>query len=336
MAPNITYEEALSTLDSMFGDPWTQDHLDTVLRHFQGHMENTVEAVLNHGSGHPNDLLARLAASGSNSGSNIDSGSNSNIDTSMDAEIARQLSEQLQHEGRGQRSHSYTQPSSMNNDGGFLRSSDYPGQSNSYNGNASLGSTFTPAPTPPVSTSASSSGVQLKPNGKKWIGTPTELPPDFLRIPGMSTSGTSVTSSANPSAQDVDADEALARMLQDSLFTEELANNPEFAHLARGRNGGVGLSSHRIPPHRSRMENHGNLIDGQNIVDKLSEMGENAKKRLSMFAAQWNAKKGGNNQNENTERRGLLDGTIGIEEERNVEMKSMGLGWRGDQGKKRD
>ena len=35
-------------------------------------------------------------------------------------------------------------------------------------------------------------------------------------------------------------DEALARMLQDELFSQELANNPEFAHLARGRPRTVG------------------------------------------------------------------------------------------------
>jgi len=35
-AMSISYEEALSTLQAMFGAPWTQDSLDTVLRHFQG------------------------------------------------------------------------------------------------------------------------------------------------------------------------------------------------------------------------------------------------------------------------------------------------------------
>jgi hypothetical protein len=33
----------------------------------------------------------------------------------------------------------------------------------------------------------------------------------------------------------MDSDEALARMLQDELFAQELRNNPEFAHLAGGR-----------------------------------------------------------------------------------------------------
>eukprot|EP00568_Trieres_chinensis_P008523 CAMPEP_0183295812 /NCGR_PEP_ID=MMETSP0160_2-20130417/3628_1 /TAXON_ID=2839 ORGANISM="Odontella Sinensis, Strain Grunow 1884" /NCGR_SAMPLE_ID=MMETSP0160_2 /ASSEMBLY_ACC=CAM_ASM_000250 /LENGTH=84 /DNA_ID=CAMNT_0025457345 /DNA_START=353 /DNA_END=603 /DNA_ORIENTATION=+ len=58
---SITYEEALSTLTSMFGPPWTQDALDAVLRHHEGHMENTVETVLSHGDGDPTDLVERLA-----------------------------------------------------------------------------------------------------------------------------------------------------------------------------------------------------------------------------------------------------------------------------------
>ena len=33
---SISYEEALSTLQAMFGEPWTRESLDAVLRHFQG------------------------------------------------------------------------------------------------------------------------------------------------------------------------------------------------------------------------------------------------------------------------------------------------------------
>ena len=35
---SISYEEALSTLQAMFGEPWTRESLDTVLRHFQGYV----------------------------------------------------------------------------------------------------------------------------------------------------------------------------------------------------------------------------------------------------------------------------------------------------------
>lgn len=74
---------------------------------------------------------------------------------------------------------------------------------------------------------------------KKGRGTPTELPPDFLRIPGAAT----------PVTSSMDSDEALARMLQDELFAQELRNNPEFAHLARGR-------SHRSTSARSSSGRH--------------------------------------------------------------------------------
>ena len=39
---SLSYEEALATLKSMFGDQgYTAQDLDAVLRHFGGHMENT-------------------------------------------------------------------------------------------------------------------------------------------------------------------------------------------------------------------------------------------------------------------------------------------------------
>jgi len=65
-------------------------------------------------------------------------------------------------------------------------------------------------------------------------------------------------------------------------------------------------------------------------------MGENAKKRLAIFASQFNAKKNTNNMNENSESRGLLDDSENGDDDRNVEMKSMGFNWRNDQDKKKD
>ena len=47
-------------------------------------------------------------------------------------------------------------------------------------------------------------------------GHPVVLPDDFLRVPGAS------------KAQQMEADEQLARMLQDELFLRELRDNPEF------------------------------------------------------------------------------------------------------------
>lgn len=70
-------------------------------------------------------------------------------------------------------------------------------------------------------------------------------------------------------------------------------------------------------------------------------MGENAKKRLTMFAQQWNANKNNENTSASTsERRGLLDDAINDDGDtrsgRNLEMKSLGFSWRGEQGKKKD
>ena len=255
MAPNITYEEALNTLDSMFAYPWTQEHLDTVLRHFQGHMENTIEAVLNHGSGSPESLLAQLNSNSTSGGSSA-----ADADTSRDAEIARRLSEQLQQEDRGAARKPQKKP------GMATLRSNYPAAaqpSQKYDLNSRFESQMKPSTSP-----MTSSSEPTKPNGKKWIGTPTDLPADFLRIPGMSSSsGVAGGSSTNP---DLESDEALARMLQDSLFTEELANNPEFAHLAGGRSNGIGFGAPRIP--RNRNDSHKNTNEGPNIVDKLSGM----------------------------------------------------------------
>jgi hypothetical protein len=59
---SISYEEALSTLEAMFGDPWERDTLDTVLRDQKGHMENTVDMILRHGDKNPQVLVDQLEA----------------------------------------------------------------------------------------------------------------------------------------------------------------------------------------------------------------------------------------------------------------------------------
>lgn len=262
---SITYEEALATLQSMFGEPWTRESLDSVLRHFKGHMENTVDSILSHGDGSPQSLINKLKAK--TSGTSLNS----------DAELARQLA-------------------SEDNKG------------------------------------------SIAPTREKGRGTPTDLPPDFLRVPGYKGTG---------GGGGVDRDEQLARMLQDELFSQELANNPEFAHLAQGgRAGGgsravggrpiaAGTSSQRrvgelpsrtvggIPPRRPGEP------EGPNMMDKLTEMGETAKKRLQLFASQWNttnkpfgspdpAGGGAGGSSGATERRGLLDG--GDDEGTEMEM----------------
>lgn len=222
---SISYEEALGTLTSMFGDPWTQDSLDTVLRHYKGHMENTVDAVLQHGDGDPQDLIKQLQSGGTPGGA----------DTAMDEAIARQMAQQ-ERGGRGRRTATTSTTTTQ-------RTPQQPAA---------------PAPT-----------ATPKPKGH---GTPTELPPDFLRIPGAPIPASSST---------MDTDEALARMLQDELFSQELANNPEFAHLARGRPrtvGGRPVSSRASRRHVGEMPRRGasaagypgNQAEGPHILDRIS------------------------------------------------------------------
>lgn len=216
---SISYEEALSTLQAMFGEPWTRESLDLVLRHFQGHMENTVESILGHGDKDPQLLLDHLKNGGKDA-------------TALDEELARQLSSQVD-----------SRPS---------RSSTSSGATNS-------------------SSAAPSSSSN---NQRQLRGTPTTLPDDFLRV-------------KTPSST-MDADEALARMLQDELFSEELRRNPDFAHLA-----GAG----RRPQQQQQAVNRNSFTARggpqqpmpplPNIMEKLSEMGTSAKFKLTQMAEQF-------------------------------------------------
>lgn len=81
---------------------------------------------------------------------------------------------------------------------------------------------------PPSTTTINNSAAVVA--GYTPRGTPTTLPDDFLRVNGgvRGTAGNSGGSSQST----LDSDEALARMLQDELFSEELRRNPDFAHLA--------------------------------------------------------------------------------------------------------
>jgi len=183
----------------MFGEPWTRESLDAVLRHEKGHMEDTCERILAHGSKDPQILVDRLKNGGPEP------------QVALDEELARRLSQQ---------------------EGG--------------SGTAAAGPT------------------------KKGRGHPTTLPDDFLRIPGYKAPGSSAAASGN--GMD---DETLARMLQDELFSEELARNPDFAHLARGRRSG--RHSNRPPAQRARGQAAAgapvpNPFDGAKMMAKLSGM----------------------------------------------------------------
>jgi hypothetical protein len=120
-------------------------------------------------------------------------------------------------------------------------------------------------------------------------GTPTTLPDNFLRLPGYRrSSGRSGTTSTNNNNNNINQqqpmdDEALARMLQDELFSEELARNPDFAHLAghgrggrgqqqrtnSGRRVSSGASNARLPSAQGGAPLH-NPFEGVNVMQKIS------------------------------------------------------------------
>lgn len=198
---SITYEEALQTLENMFGAPWSRESLDAVLRHHKGHMENTVESILQHGDNSPEELVKQLK----------EGGKKETVD--LDQQLARQLAQE-------EKVRSKAQPKS-----------------------------------PPKKDEPK----------KKTRGTPTDLPPDFLRIPGFSGKGGQFESAT------MDQDEALARMLQDELFSQELANNPEFAHLARQRGANsAAVGNNRIrEPNRQSAASY-NMGEPPKIMEKIS------------------------------------------------------------------
>ena len=214
---SLSYEEALSTLQSMFSDQgYTDRHLDAVLRHHGGHMENTVETLLLHGDGTPDALMGRLSRTTG------DGACGRGVDVDSDAEVARRLAaeDDLRH------------PPRRHGMGGGGRRVD----SNRGSGRSSIGS------------DDGAGGDRSSVTGGTR-GTPAVLPLDFLRIPGRKYPATATeTSSASSSsstgssftmsgiAGQVMTDEQLARMLQDELFQEELRSNPEFSHLAGRRN----------------------------------------------------------------------------------------------------
>jgi len=211
---SVTYEDALQTLQSMFGEPWTKISLDAVLRHYKGHMENTVEAILKHGDKSPEELVQKLKR-----------GDDKDEQSKLDQQLARSLAAQ---EERSQVKQTQSAPQS---------------------------------------------------SAKQSRGTPIDLPAEFLRIPGYKGSGQSAS-------QSIDQDEALARMLQDEFFSRELANNPEFAHLARAQGrGNPAAGPPRQPVQRSSAAH---FTEPPKIMEKLSEMGIETKKKLQLLAAQWN------------------------------------------------
>lgn len=184
--------------------------------------------------------------------------------------------------------------------------------------------------------SIGSGGGRSERQGNQGRGTPTTLPNDFLRLPGFRPVGsqrsrtmaaaaaTTTATTATADGQPMD-DETLARMLQDELFSEELARNPDFAHLAGQRRGGRGQTAPRVSSSNARIPaaQSGaplqNPFEGVNVMQKISTMGDGARRRLQLFATRFENKMKGNQggggggdglqeaRGAAAERRGLLD-----------------------------
>ncbi|GMI09071.1 hypothetical protein TrVE_jg12385 [Triparma verrucosa] len=255
----VTYEDALATLEAMFGSQgWTKDQLGELLRVQQGHMERTCEIILQN-DGVPAAQVLK----------------NQNQDTSNDEALARRLAQ-----GEPRRPVAAPQ-------------------------------TPVPAPAPPN-----------PPPQKKGKGTPTTLPRDFLRIPdysGVGGENHADASSSVPSpatqpqmSSQMSEDEQLARMLQNELFLTELQNNPEFSYLAQQQGfAGQGQGPQRnISGNVSRSQgggaSGGSGGGNKNFGESLANMTDEAKRRFSLFAKNFN-KKSKKKQPADHEQQGLLD-----------------------------
>lgn len=251
---SLSYEEALSTLQSMFSDQgYTSAHLDAVLRHQGGHMENTVETLLLHGDGSPEELIRKLLTltpGVPNANNTVNNNHQGSID--QDAELARQLATaEANNQRRGPGSVATTTA------GGVSLSSHIPTSTNIHAGVGSADDTAHRQQQQQQQSLMSNDND----NTTTKKGRALVLPTDFLRIPGRTyptndnKSSDSSSSSSWPSRSaggtnnTMMTDEQLARMLQDELFQEEIRNNPEFRHLAGRRNpraeGTHGYGSHQ-------------------------------------------------------------------------------------------
>ena len=280
-------------------------------------MEHTVETLLSHGEGTPDELMHKLptisvggvsAPSGaSNNAGGSRGGSAHHHDIDADEELARQLAA----EDERRASNRSTNQSAT---GGFglasamgaakNRNSVPPGQRRPMASNA--------APPTPLRRPAA---APKPPAGTKGRGAPTVLPVDFLRIPGRKYSaadaspsttsaatnrggitGHPIASASGPGAMgQMMSDEQLARMLQDELFQDEIRNNPEFSHLAGRRNPRSGVSASGGRGQSTGRSMYSGATGGaaqaggaDALLKGLSDLGDNAKRRFQAFAASWN------------------------------------------------
>lgn len=251
---SLSYDEALSTLQSMFADQgYTSAHLDAVLRHQGGHMENTVETLLLHGDGSPEELIRKLptltsGVPNANNNNTVNNTHQGSID--QDAELARQLAAAEEHALAMNNRRLGLGPVAATNAGGVSLSSHIPTSTNIHAGVGSVDDTANRQQQQQQSSMSNNNDNTTTITTTTKKGRAVILPNDFLRIPGrtyptIDNNNSSTSSSSWPSRSAAAGgtnnnmmmtDEQLARMLQDELFQEEIRNNPEFRHLAGRRN----------------------------------------------------------------------------------------------------
>jgi len=170
----------------------------------------------------------------------------------------------------------------------------------------------------------------FKPNFQR--GTPTELEPDFLRIPNRNGL--------------LEGDTALAQMLQDELFAQELKNNPDLAHLASSNTQTWNDLPSNQQHHQSRPSSafpglkrgdsytergQSNNQNSGGLVEALSGLGDSAKSKLTLLAVRFKNK---TNRNGNGTQGGIggrnslgeYTGLLGEDDEEiDFEMKQVAL-----------
>jgi len=224
---SITYEKALSTLMTMFGPPWTDRTLDAVLRHHDGHMENTVESILSHGNKDPQLLIVELR----HFQLNVEK------QTAADEQLARQLAKVDVEDKIKSSFDDKLWPHNKS-----LRRSNYPNLEGERK---------------EISNQHIHDSMQFSDREKSVV----------------------------------DSDEALARMLQDELFSQELQKKPEFSYFSRGRGNFLSEKMPSVRDSNSICRPLSNRIhERTGIMDIISDMGESAKRKLSFLASRFNKK----------------------------------------------
>mmetsp|Transcript_26804 Transcript_26804/g.53495 ORF Transcript_26804/g.53495 Transcript_26804/m.53495 type:complete len:367 (+) Transcript_26804:162-1262(+) len=285
----LSYDDALSTLTAMFGAPWDQDSLSKILRHHGGHMENTVDMVLTHGAENsPSSLIDKIEGRSGGGGGGVSAAPAASA-TALDAAIALQLAEEEEEDlERRIQAAERSSPGRRTFDGGV--------RGNSQRGlSRRVAAQPPPPPTPPV--------VPAPRPQSKGRGTPTDLPDDFLRVPGFvpTTDFSAAPMDDEQLARMIMADEEMLAQLErrdggGRLFPPRTATTAGTAASPGtawgGARGATMGSNMRGGP--TGQQQPGPLPSGEEIMKKLGEMGNNAKRTLALFAANINAR---NNRN---------------------------------------